>query len=236
MMLNICKDPSFTFDPECHIYTLSGNIIESASTVSKRFQPKFDTEYWSRRKADERGVTRRVILDEWEQKRNIGSNVHSMIEYFWKRESADIDIEILDNEMEYYDRFLDFYRERLFRLEPIAQELRVYSKKYQIGGTIDAVFKIEDTYIIADWKTGTRFKTDEDKNSAKLKRPFSKDYNNEHNRYSLQLSIYALILEEWGIKTKWNFVCYLGHPPGIYSVKDYREKLREVLENDRKRI
>lgn len=46
------------------------------------------------------------------------------------------------------------------KFEPIASELRVWSDKYHIAGTIDAMGLINDELTLCDWKTSNQFRDD----------------------------------------------------------------------------
>ena len=57
-------------------------------------------------------------------------------------------------------------------------------------------------------------------------------YKNHLNEYSIQLSMYALILEEWGFQVGGAYIVHIG--PGdeeaeLYKVVDMRENLKLFL-------
>jgi hypothetical protein len=93
-------------------------------------------------------------------------------------------------------------------------------------------------FLIGDWKTNKDFKDDTHPKGRfkKLLHPFSDLYENSHNEYSIQLSLYRLILEdEIGIETDGGFLVHLG-PGGvskIYPMKDLRERLKIYLQHNR---
>jgi hypothetical protein len=87
-------------------------------------------------------------------------------------------------------------------------------------------------------KTNKDFKHDDhpDGRYKKLLRPFSNLWENHHNEYSIQISLYRLILEdEVGIETESGFLCHIGpdERPKLYPAKDLRQQLRAYLDQNR---
>jgi len=89
--------------------------------------------------------------------------------------------------------------------------------------------------MIGDYKTNKELTTDEDYRgrSKKLLYPFEDMWDNKHNEFSIQLSLYRLIVEEeTGIDIGEGFIVWI--PPGkidckIFRVKDLRDRLRKFL-------
>ena len=105
----ITKVADFSFNEEYHSYTYKGKKLESVTTMLKRFKKSFNKEYWSVRKAEERGVDPSVILLEWEEKSkksmDLGTRVHKFIEDFFKKAFMlkDIESNFLKRGMRYPD-------------------------------------------------------------------------------------------------------------------------------------
>ena len=242
--LKAYDDPNFTFHEASHVYRYGGVKYDSVTTFIKVFKVPFDREYWSKKKAEERGVDVSVILNEWETKgdvsRTLGTNVHKFIEDFWMGKNPEIpeDPDVKSRVMD----FLEVYNKRLHRLTPLKSELKIFSRRWRLAGTIDQPLlmwdsKAEKVYlIIGDWKTNGEFKSDDHPKGRfkKLLRPFNNLYENDHNEYSIQLSLYRLILEEIGIETESGFLLHLGpEDTRIYPAKDLREPLRAYLDQNR---
>ena len=51
-----------------HKYYIDGEEMISATTFIGKFKEKFEEDYWSKRKAKERGITQKEILAEWKHK------------------------------------------------------------------------------------------------------------------------------------------------------------------------
>ncbi len=93
-------------------------------------------------------------------------------------------------------------------------------------------------FLIGDWKTNKEFKDDKHSKGRykKLLHPFADLYENSHNEYSIQISLYRLIIEEeTGLETHGGFLCHIGpqEKPKIYPVKDLRERLKIYLQHNR---
>lgn|SRR5574344_133228 len=227
----------FLFDENSHKYTLGGVPYISVTTLIQQFSKPFNTNYWSKRKADERGVTQEVILNEWKEKNKhsniLGTTIHYWIEQYFKQiyQPLPHDIEMIER----INKFNKIYSSDLYKLTPLLFETKVFSKNYSIAGTIDALFTYKDKIVLMDWKTNKEF-TDNDTPNAwheNLLPPFNKYYKNHLTEYSMQLSLYSIILEEWGFKVS---SCYLCHfPPNgdakIHKIIDMRKEMKSFLEN-----
>jgi len=237
----------FKFNKDKHRYTYDGKTFKSVTTYIGKFSPRFNSEYWSNKKADERGVSVDVILKEWEAKKilglTIGSIVHEWIEDFLNNTNPvlpkiehDIDIftavEIEATIHLKIKNWLHLYQQRLHKLIPICQELKVWSLKYKLAGTIDGLFWYKEKLIVGDWKTNKKFTNDTDKIWNFLLWPFDQSADNTFNKYSLQVSLYRVILEEHGINTGPAFICWIPQediPAEFIIAKDYRKILKEYL-------
>lgn len=244
--LDIFKDPKFIFNEPDHTYHFEGIKYDSVTTFLKRFKIPFDREYWSNRKAQERDVDVSVIKEEWQQKADVanilGTKVHKWIEDYWTGIAPGMpeDPEVKSR----VEKFLTLKEERFNDLVPLESELKVFSKKWRLAGTVDQPFLMWDKkenkllFLIGDWKTNKEFKDDKHKKGRfkKLLHPFVDLYENSHNEYSIQISLYRLIIEEeTGLETHGGFLCHIGpqDKPKLYPVKDLRERLKVFLQHNR---
>jgi hypothetical protein len=175
----------------------------------------------------------------------LGTKVHKWIEDFWGGEKRELDPEKDDERLvERVGKFMELYDTRFKNLIPLTSELKIFSRKWRLAGTIDQPLlfwdeKMQKVFlIIGDWKTNGDFKHDDHPKGKykKLLRPFSHLWENQHNEYSIQISLYRLILEdEVGIDTESGFLCHIGpdSDPKIYPAKDLREPLRAYLDQNR---
>lgn len=231
--LEYFNDPEFSFDAPSHVYTYKGKKIFGVTSFLERFIKQFDSDYWSKKKADEEGITQEEMLARWDAKRDrscdLGHMVHDYIEKFYESGSTKLTADAEANER--IEKFKKIYEERLNKLESIGSEIRVLSKIWGLAGTIDKLYLWENSIIVGDWKTNAKIKTDKDFAFGKLLWPFDKYKENEINKYSLQISLYQLILEEAGIYSDYGFICHIPSDgeAKIYKLKDFRAELRTYL-------
>ena len=231
--LKCFEDPEFTFDPGLHRYTYHGDVFQSVTQFIGQFHVPFDTEKWSKIKAEQAGVDKEEIKKEWKRLNDyaneIGTETHQWIEDYYNK----IWREIPTNQdlLHRITKFNKIYSKQLHKLEPLAFEVRVFSKKWKKAGMIDSLFVKDGKIFILDWKTNKDFTSDSHPKGKyeKLLAPFDEYWKNHLNEYSIQLSMYAAILEEWGFEIGGAYLVHIG--PGdedaqIYKVNDVRENIR----------
>lgn len=246
--LSVFKDPNFVFEEEAHTYHYRDIKYDSVTSYIKRFKTPFDKEYWSKKKAAERGVEVSVVLDEWQGKADIandlGTRVHKWIEDFWSGNARELTEEDEPAFVERIGKFMDLYEQRFKNLVPLSSELKIFCRKWKLAGTIDQPFLMWDEkqnmvlFLIGDWKTNKEFRSDEHPKGRykKLLHPFSHLWENHLNEYSIQVSLYRLMLEEEiGIESHGGFLCHIGPegPAKIHPIKDLREPLKVYLQHNR---
>jgi ATP-dependent exoDNAse (exonuclease V) beta subunit len=234
--LECFNDPQFKFDPIKHRYTYFDDEFVSVTRFIQQFHKPFEQEYWSKRKAEEAGVPQDWVINEWKKindyANEVGTDTHNWIEdYFnglWKPLPTNLDV------INRINKFNIIYAEQLHKLEPLKFEVRVFSKKWKIAGMIDSLFLYRGKIYILDWKTNKNFTTDDTlKYKEKLLTPFSEYFKSHLSEYSIQLSLYALILEEWGFEIGGAYLVHIGpgdEPAKLYKVIDMRENLRVFLD------
>jgi ATP-dependent exoDNAse (exonuclease V) beta subunit len=225
-------DSNFKFDPIKHKYTYDGEHFISVTQFISRFHKKFDQDYWSKVKAEEAGVEQSEILEQWQALNDranfIGTSTHNWIENYFNRIFQDLptDLDVIDR----IGKFNKIYATHLYKLTPIKFEQRIFSKRWRIAGMIDSLFLYKDKLVILDWKTNKKFETQSHYNE-KLLEPFQ-DFDKCHlNEYSIQLSLYSLILKEIGLDVKVSYLVYIG-PNGeaqIHKCQDFTNELEEYL-------
>ena len=246
--LAVFKDSNFIFEEEAHTYHYKDIKYDSVTSYIKRFKTSFDREYWSKKKAIERGVDVSVILDEWQGKADVandlGTRVHKWIEDFWSGNPREL---TEDDDQEFVERigkFMDLYERKFKNLVPLTSELKIFCRKWKLAGTIDQPFLMWDEkqgkvlFLIGDWKTNKEFRFDDHPKGKykKLLHPFSHLWENHLNEYSIQVSLYRLMLEEEiGIESHGGFLCHIGPegPAKIHPIKDLREPLKIYLQHNR---
>lgn len=231
-------DPLFQFDPKWHRYTYDGEPMQSVTKTVEKFHKPFDTKAVAERVSEKTGVDVEILKQEWAETNRyanvVGTATHEWIEdYFnekWRPLPINPDI------IHRINKFNKIYCKYLHKLTPVKFETRIFSKKWKLAGTIDALFLKDDKLYIVDYKTNKDFKDDDHKDGKweKLLEPFSDFYKNHHNEYSIQLCLYAAILEQWGIDIAGAYLVYIG--PGdedarLIKVKDMRPILKEYFDS-----
>jgi len=243
------NDDNFSFDPEPHIYKYKNEEFIGCTTYLKNFKYTFDVEAKSAAYAKKHGLLQEDVKKLWDDKRiagcDLGTIVHDWIENFYKDRDKYLVNGKIELKKEHYtdvdeansriDKFVKIYNEHLYKFIPIASEVRMFHKKWKISGTFDQLYYYNGQIIIADWKTNIKFNDDSAFAFNMLKYPFQSYKENELNIYSIQISIYRLMLESVGIKCAYGFIC---HIPGkgeaqIYKLKDFRPVLKKYLNGRR---
>lgn len=249
--LEVFKTNKFSFDEESHTYLYGKNKFTSVTTFIKNFVVEFNTEVQSKKSAikllTKEGkelselnikIYQNRLIKEWDTKRDIGcelgSITHKTIEELLNGQTLS---PILNDEAA--KRFLAFknkiYDKKMKDIVIfIGQEIRVFSEELQLAGTIDclvlrlckdAKWRLE----IWDWKTNKKMNTDSDKCYRKMLAPFADEWENELNKYSIQLNLYKLILASKGIFVDGECVVVYIPPndeePRVLRCKDYIGKL-----------
>ena len=238
--LECFKDPDFIFDPGLHKYTYHGDVFQSVTQFIGEFHLPFDTEGKSKKKADDTGFDQDWIKAEWAETNRyaneVGTEIHNYIENYYKGIFQEIPLNL--DVVHRVNKFNKIHAKQLYKLEPLKFEIKVFSKKWKKAGTIDALFVKDGKLFILDWKTNKKFTDDEHKDGRwqKLLTPFDTFYKNHHNEYSIQLSMYACILEEWGFEVAGAYIVYIGpgdEPASVIKCVDMREYIKEYFENNK---
>ena len=246
--LKYFQDPNFKFNEETHTYTYLNpstlkpeQIFKSVTGFISQFKEKFDSERVAAMVAKKKGVTKQSILNEWKEisdtALNLGTIVHKWIEDFYNGLNPPIPSDPILQERVL--KFLEIYHSKLYKFTPIHQEFRLFSRKWGLAGTMDALFKMGEHYYVGDWKTNKKFTTDVDmigdKYAKKLLYPFEDLWDNSVNGYSIQLSMYRLMMqEEAGFETKDSFLCWIGPSgkPQLHKTVDLRDRLYNYLQKN----
>lgn len=228
------NDLNFKFDPIEHRYTYNGIEYTSVTRFIQQFHKPFDQDYWSKYKAEQAGVSQEEILAKWQDLNDsaniIGTDTHQWIEDYFNQKWVPLpsNIELTHR----INKFNIIYANSLHKLEPIKFEVRIFSKKWNIAGMIDSIFLYNGKIFILDWKTNKKFTID-NRYSEYLLPPFDKHLKTHLSEYSIQISLYSLILEEWGFKVGGGYLVHIGpndEPATIHKVIDMRKELLAVLD------
>lgn len=191
------------FEEESHKYhhpeNRTGNAdYISVTTLIDRFFP-FDMDRFVQGKAKREGISEKEVLEEFLRDRDDaaekGTHLHEQIENFLNGKEYDAD-------SKEFDMFKDFYQKVVVAkgFEFVEAEKRVLLEKYNIAGTVDALFKKprKDEYLIVDWKRSKKLVVDGHPKKYGYGYALSELNhldNSSYFKYALQQNIYKYILE-----------------------------------------
>lgn len=192
------------FEPTKHIYTVkkTGKKLISVSTLIHNYCKKFDEFGFIIKKcAAKEGITVEQLKARWDKKRDDscdrGHLWHEQIENFL------LTSKIINGP----DKDIVKKVKKKIKFEGIVYpEVLVYSTDLMICGTADIVEYFPETneIIIKDWKTNESLWK---KSYNKLLYPLNHLNDNQITKYSLQLSLYAYLLELRGFIIKKDKLC-----------------------------
>lgn len=224
------------FDKTYHTYSLNGENLTSATRTINNLKPPFDAKYWSERKAKERGVPPAVIRQEWDQKREAsrqkGEQVHAHIEKILRGQTEFDPYLDLNDTLPEIQAFNDYWSIVRGGISAEQVEWVVGDAALKIAGTLDALLfsNVTEQYHVWDWKTNSRFK--QSNRFQTLKPPFDDLDDCELAVYSLQSSLYRLIVERnTDLNVGDSYIVHLA-ASGAYTIHkalDLRERLSDWL-------
>lgn len=219
---------------ENHSYWHNETRFTSVTQYLSRYKHPFDKDRWSKHSAKKEGVSQQTILEQWDErsKKSLekGTIVHNFAEAILKGDNITLD-EALP-EVIAVSKFWCTLKEQ-YKAKMLKTEWVIGDKKTQIAGRIDAIIQFErngkTVTSLLDWKTGTiKLKN----HFQKMKAPFTHLDDCSFNHYSMQLSLYRLILERnLNIKLDHGLLVNLTNRGDIRPLvaKDFRDDLIKIL-------
>jgi len=172
------------YDDAKHYYynKNTGKRLTSVTQLISKFKPPFDSEYWSKKKAAEKGITQEEMLKEWDDIKEkglaIGNEIHDYIENRY-------DQYIIDPSIDMVERYLEDTKSDV----PYMQEVIVGNDI--VAGRFDHLGIRDNKLIIKDWKTNKKFETT---SRYSLINGLEHLPNCEFYIYALQTSLYQYLL------------------------------------------
>jgi len=241
------------FHEEEHFYTLDDYRFGiSATSLIETYAQEFDSDSISQMVANKRGITQQEVLNEWKKENEFscvkGSYIHLKSQSLWMNTDYEIDYNTINDNIDKdrlkkeYDimskQAINFYNDYKDMYDMIQDEFIVWSKEFDIAGSIDGIMynKYTQQCCILDFKSNKDLQF-ESKYHKKMKVPLHKldDVNGQH--YYLQLSIYKYLIEKYtNIKVDELFIVYFNVNAKNYEVIPIpylKEEVEEILENRR---
>lgn len=223
------------FNAKNHTYFLHGKKLTSVTQVIKQFQEPFDRDGISARMAARQGVPQEDILAEWDAKgeaaRELGTRVHQHIQdtitgkLLHSQDPVLVLNKLLPEELVFNTLWSEL--KEVMIANPDHIEMIVGDAALEIAGTLDCMLCSKQTkcFHLFDWKTG-KFDTSNNY-GQRLLPPFQDLDDCKLNYYSLQISLYRLIVERnSGLKMGDSYLVHLtptGHK--IHTAVDVRDRL-----------
>lgn len=208
------KFEKIIFYEEEHKYFVEDIQYNSVSSIIEIYTPKFDVEKISKRVAKRENCSTKEITQKWAIRRDFsmvrGTEFHCYVETYLNEGKKIEVITPIQQEINAFHRFWDNKNRNRYQI--IATELIIYDEELEIAGTIDCILyeKEKKEFYIVDWKTNKEIKTEN--KYAKLFTPFENLDDCNYNKYSIQTSIYRMILEKnFDIKITDSFIIHF--PP-----------------------
>lgn len=230
------------YDDDLHAYRSNGKLLRSVTQIiGTKIKQPFDTATISAKVAKREGRTAAEVQAEWQLKgvegRNKGTKTHNYIELKLNK-SPEVILEATDDlpiECKAFDKFWAKISKNK-KAKCLTQEWPIGDADWGLAGKLDAILEltedqVKDNYVF-DWKTG-KFETYNGFN--RLKPPFDDLDENQLNLYSIQVSLYRIILDKHtDLKIKDGYLVHLS-PDGsfkIHKAHDYRIRLIKWLSDN----
>jgi hypothetical protein len=193
-MIFIKEQPELKFDEASHTYTCQGQNLTSVSSLISNYSNKFDPDgSITARKAKENNLTVEQQLSAWkiigDESRTKGTAFHADIESYIKTKKIP---ETPNKEL--IQQFANL------RLDgAMFSEVRLCHVGYGIAGTTDLIQLYPDNSLsLGDYKTNKAKKMTRFSFGRKMLSPLTHIFDSTIDKYEIQLSAYAFMLEEAG--------------------------------------
>lgn len=231
------------FDEKEHKYYISGERYPSVTGIISAFYEKFDTENEAKKYSEKRNFTYDDIISAWNGEGLIattkGTRVHLFGESYVKWKYFNIGEKPLASCKQCLG-VIEYWNDLPSYLIPVALELQMYSKKYRYSGTCDILLynTLTNTFVLADYKTNKELFDQNKAFPSKEMLIIDKKHGltqNNFGKYTLQLSLYQILLEEIGLPVSSRMIVWLnqqddGKLHQTYRTKDITKDLRSWLE------
>mgnify|MGYP001163544875 FL=1 len=249
----LAKFNNIKFHDQEHKYYLNGTRTKSVTSIIGEYKHPFDKEYWSKKKADERGITQEEIIKEWKYKADFscekGSAFHEYAENFLTNKIFPFPEHKITNALGGEENMLEcknavikliklfdkFYDDSFGRLIPVKAEVVVGDEEWGVTGMIDQLFFNEKSgkLEIWDWKTNKAIK--KQNKWQQFKEPLNHLDVCELNTYSLQLSFYRLIVERnTELELGDSYIVWFNENNEKYEIikcYDFRNEILKIMKN-----
>ncbi len=191
------------FDEESHSYYSGDKKLTSVTKLVHKYSSPFDKEdilnkIFSKSFHPEiylgpnlkyRFFTKDMIKQQWKNKADYGTFIHDLAEQLCNGE----EVQVKCPEVNQIKRFL-----KKEGYTVVHSEMKIYSEKLGVAGTVDLLLEKDGKYHIADWKTNSGKDLSDkfgDRWTKYMLKPLSNIPELPFWQYSLQTSVYQHILQ-----------------------------------------
>lgn len=217
------KPCQVTFEADTHTYRINGTKVPSVTQILKHLKNPFDSQRIAGFVAKKQGKSVESVLKEWNDKSAAallkGKALHSAAE------DTMLDRRKVDSDASEVNSWLRFWNASKQFLSPRMVEEIIADSEYMVAGTVDAVLfssKTNKNHVF-DWKTG-KFMTASPYGNMLL-HPFNDLPECQYSIYSLQVSIYRLMLERQGKEMGGSWIVHCDEQAKPWPALDLRERL-----------
>jgi hypothetical protein len=194
-----------TLDSKTHTYsTRQGINYKSVSALIDQFVPFFDFEQKSYDYAKKYGIPVEEVRSNWREKNKnstvFGHTIHTNIEKLITEQKT-------EHKDKIYDQIIKEVNKFNTKGSQLLTEQIIYNDEYKIAGTSDLIVDRKNDFDIIDFKTNKKIKFENPFNELLLY-PVHHLQNAEYFKYSLQLSLYALMQEKLANKKAYRLVMF----------------------------
>ena len=228
----LAKFNNIKFHDQDHKYYLNGIRTKSVTSVIGDYKHPFDKDYWSKKKADEKGSAFHEYVENFLTNKVFPFPDHRISIALDGEENM---LECKNAVIKLIKLFDKFYDDSFGKLIPVRAELVVGDEEWGITGMIDQLFFNEksDKLEIWDWKTNKAIK--KENRWQQFKEPLNHLDVCELNTYSLQLSFYKLIIERnTELELGDSYIVWFNENNEKYEIikfYDFREEILKIMKN-----
>lgn len=220
-------------DEAAHTYTtVDGQSLRNVTAIIKQLEEPFDADHWAPIKAAENGITEAEQRAAWEDSRKSamakGIKFHNQIQTLL--EAKDLAPAEYLPETYGFLKWWTNHQQPPHALQPLQSEWVIGDPALGIAGTLDVLFiNLQGDLLLYDWKSGKKFLT---YSRYSLLFPFEDVPKSELHCYSLQVSLYRLILRRAGLpQVRTGKIVHFTADGNfqVYNALDYADRLEAWL-------
>lgn len=214
------------FDSDKHKYTYNGVELISATECLSLFKEPFNKEEILNKLYGHDLQTKAEKRYEWDNSSSWGSYIHELLEHqIMEREDIRTQEIQFINGMKLYNKFVKA------GYELVGCEVRVTNG--EIAGTIDILMinPKNNKYLLLDFKTCDKI-SKSGYNGKKFYEPLNNLDDCKFNSYSLQLSLYSTMLEEYyGVEVEGMYLLRISKNGSseIMKCSNFKEQIKQII-------